>query len=119
MPETFEPFDREALPAIIVRYLDAQADPAERERLADAFAPDARVVDDNVTYQGVDAIHGWLTTVASAYVYTTTFVGQAREQGEQWVILARLEGNFPGGVVNLRYRFSVAENLIRDLVIAP
>jgi hypothetical protein len=30
-----------------------------------------------------------------------------------------LEGNFPGGVVDLRYRFVVVDDLISELVIAP
>jgi hypothetical protein len=30
-----------------------------------------------------------------------------------------LEGDFPGGVVDLRYRFLLADNLIADLEIAP
>ena len=30
-----------------------------------------------------------------------------------------LEGDFPGGVVNLRYQFTVVDDLITELVIAP
>ena len=118
-PDDFAPYEPAALPAVVVRYLGAQADPAERERLAVVFASDARVVDDNVIYEGVDAIHGWLTTVASEYTYTTTFIGQQRPDADRWAVLVRLEGNFAGGVVDLRYRFVVAGDLIQDLVIAP
>ena len=115
----FAPYKPDELPAVIVRYLGAQADPSEREGLAVVFATDARIVDDNVTYDGVDAIRGWLTTVASEFTYTTTYIGRQRVDDDRWVILARLEGNFPGGVVDLRYRFAVEDDLIRDLVIAP
>jgi hypothetical protein len=31
----------------------------------------------------------------------------------------RLEGNFPGGVVDLVYRFALVDGLIADLAIVP
>ncbi|MEX0664731.1 MAG: hypothetical protein WD598_08170 [Acidimicrobiia bacterium] len=36
-----------------------------------------------------------------------------------WVVVNRLEGDFPGGVVDLRYRFAVTDGLISELVIGP
>ena len=36
-----------------------------------------------------------------------------------WVATNRLEGDFPGGVVDLRYRFAMDGDLIAELVIAP
>ena len=30
-----------------------------------------------------------------------------------------LEGDFPGGVVDLRYKFTLTDDLISELVIAP
>jgi len=41
------------------------------------------------------------------------------EQPNLWLVRNRLEGNFPGGVVDLGYRFVLVEGLIADLVIAP
>jgi hypothetical protein len=38
---------------------------------------------------------------------------------DTWLIRNRLEGNFPGNVVDLRYRFELAGDLITALVIAP
>jgi hypothetical protein len=36
-----------------------------------------------------------------------------------WAILNHLEGNFPGGVVDLWYRFVLTDDLICELVVAP
>jgi hypothetical protein len=35
------------------------------------------------------------------------------------VAVNRLEGDFPGGVVELRYRFTLVDGLVTELVIAP
>lgn len=52
------------------------------------------------------------------YTYTTTPLGQRSGDGGRWMVLVRLEGNFPGGVVDLRYQFVVDGDRIGDLVIA-
>ena len=36
-----------------------------------------------------------------------------------WIVVNHLEGDFPGGVVDLRYRFVMTGDLIAELVIAP
>ncbi|MFD3443328.1 nuclear transport factor 2 family protein [Microbacteriaceae bacterium 4G12] len=115
----FGPYRPDALPPVVRRYLDAQKDSAGRETIADAFATGARVVDENTEYSGADAIRRWLTKAASEYSYTTTFTGQAGTGTDHWVVLARLEGDFPGGVVDLHFRFRVEDDLITELIIEP
>jgi len=112
-------FDATALPPVVARYLAAQDDAGTRPAIIDLFAPDARVVDEGIERVGSDAIRDWLATTASAFEYTTTFVDQRNDGGGAWVVRARLEGNFPGGVADLRYSFSVADDHIVDLMIAP
>ena len=51
--------------------------------------------------------------------YTTTLVAAERTDDEHWVATNRLEGDFPGGVVDLRYRFAMDGDLVAELVIAP
>jgi hypothetical protein len=114
-----EDYNPDLLPPVVVRYLEQHADPEKREAVAQLFAANARVVDEGITYDGVDAIRGWLGKTASAYTYTTTLLGQYPDGEERWVVVARLEGDFPGGVAELRYRVSVADDRIVDLVIAP
>jgi hypothetical protein len=38
---------------------------------------------------------------------------------KEWVVVNRLDGNFPGGVVVLHYLFLLADDHIAELVIAP
>lgn len=117
--DDFAPFDPGALPPVIARYLDAHADADRRAGAADAFAPDARVVDEGVERLGIDAVREWLRSAASEYTYTTTYLAQQRVADDRWVVRARLEGDFPGGVAELRYRIAVRDDLIAELVIAP
>lgn len=112
-------FDSASLPPAVARYLAAQHQGADREAVLDAFAPDAHVRDEGVDYSGHQAIRGWLTTAATEYTYTTTFTGQRREAPDRWIVAARLEGDFPGGIADLRFRFTVRDDLIADLLIAP
>jgi len=56
---------------------------------------------------------------ASEYTYTTALIGQRQEGPDQWTVVAHLEGDFPVGVVDLRYRFSLEQDRISKLIIAP
>ncbi|WP_199580368.1 hypothetical protein [Blastococcus sp. TBT05-19] len=42
-----------------------------------------------------------------------------RTDDAHWVALTHVEGDFPGGVADLRYRFSTDGDLSAELVIAP
>ncbi len=115
----YDRYDSAYLPPVVARYVETQADPAQRATLADLFAVGARVVDEGIEYAGVEEIRGWLEKSASVYTYTTTPLGQRSGDGGRWVVLVRLEGNFPGSVVDLRYQFVVVDgDRIGDLVIA-
>src|SRR4029079_8714750 len=83
-----------------------------------AFAADARVADDGREYRGTDEIRDWLDHAASEYTYTRSLVRAQAAGGGAWLVVNHLEGNFPGGVVDLRYQFVVIDDLIADLVIA-
>ncbi len=83
------------------------------------FAPTAVIVDDGTTYRGTDEIRRFLSKAGAEFSYTTDLVGAQRIDGAHWVVTNRLEGDFPGGVVDLRYRFAMDGDLITELVIAP
>lgn len=112
-------YDPSLLPPVIVRYLEIHDDRGERSAVAELFAPNARVVDEGIEYLGIDAVRGWLGRTASAYTFTTQLLGQQPDGDGRWVVFARLEGDFPGGVVDLRYRIETEGDRIADLVIAP
>ncbi len=108
----------EPTPDAIVRYLDTAA-AGDFAALAECFTEDAVVADDGHVYLGRAAIIGWRESVASAFAFTTTItdVEQAAEGGV--TVSVRVEGNFPGGVVDLTQRFALRDGLIAELVIAP
>lgn len=104
-------FDPTTLPPVIASYLERPA--------TEQFAAAARVVDEGIERRGTDAIAEWLSTTASEFTFTSEFTGQQQVDADRWIVRAHLEGNFPGGVVDLLYRFTVAGERIGDLVIAP
>ena len=109
------------LPAAITRYL-READPqhkANAHDLLSAFATDATVIDDGNTYTGHDEIHRWRETEASEYIYTVGVSHVEKLDDTQYVVTKHLEGDFPGGVVDIIYRFTLANDLITRLEIAP
>jgi ketosteroid isomerase-like protein len=110
--------DPAELPETITRYLDAHRVHDTSTALG-AFAGDAVVVDDGKTYAGTAAIERWLTAAASEYTYTTELTAAHRIDASHYVVTNHLEGDFPGGQVDLRYRFTFHDGLIDDLTIEP
>lgn len=106
------------LPGTIRTYLAAHTASDVEEALA-AFTTTAVVVDDGSTYRGTDDIRRFLSKAGAEFTFTTELIGAQRVDDAHWVATHRLEGDFPGGVVELRYRFALAGDLIAELVIAP
>jgi len=107
-----------ALPEVIRTY-QAAHDAHDNAAALATFAADATVVDDGNEYAGHDAIGGWLARTASEFTYTRAFLEASSLGSGGWLVVNRLEGNFPGNVVDLRYEFHVTDGLIVRLVIAP
>ncbi|QZN85169.1 nuclear transport factor 2 family protein [Cellulomonas sp. C5510] len=108
----------EDLPAAVRAFLAAQS-ACDAEAAVRVSTPGAVVVDDGTTYRGSDGVRRFLTRAGSEFTYTTTLVGAERVDDARWVVTHRLEGDFPGGVVDLRYRFALEGGLVAELVIAP
>ena len=105
------------LPAAITTYLVAH-----QARDLDAaiahYAPDASVTDEGHTYTGPDAIREWLATSATEYTYTTELTGAREIDDHRYVATHHLEGNFPGGTVDLDFTFTLEGDVITRLAIA-
>lgn len=106
------------VPDVVTRYLAAHVVRDKESALA-TFHEDATVTDDGSTYTGVAAIGRWLGEAASEYTYTTELLGTESLDENHHVVTNRLEGDFPGGRVDLRFRFTLRDGLIEDLTIAP
>ena len=109
---------RPAAPAVIDGYFKAH-DRRDTEAALRAFAEDARVQDDGHDYLGLGAISRWLSEASVEYTYTRTMIEAQETAPESWSVINHLEGNFPGGQVDLRYAFTLTGDHIAELVIAP
>lgn len=114
-PHTITPA---ALPETITRYLEAHR-VRDTSTALTAFTSDATVTDDGNTYEGTAAIERWLNQAASEFTYTVELTGAQRTDATHFTATNHLEGDFPGGVVDLHYRFTLRDDLIEGLVIAP
>ena len=106
------------LPATIRAYLAAHA-AGEADAAARTFTATAVVVDQGETFRGTREVLGFLRSAGGEFTYTTELVGAQRADDAHWVAVNRLEGDFPGGVAELRYRFTLADDLIAELAIGP
>ena len=106
------------LPETIRAYLAAHT-AGEADAALRAFTADAVVTDEGHTFRGTEEVSGFLRTAGSEYTYTTDLVGAQRVDDDHWVAVLHLEGDFPGGVADLRYRFTLVDDLVSGLAIAP
>ena len=106
------------LPTTVREYLTAHTAGDTDAALA-AFTADAEVTDEGVTHRGTEEIRRWLGKSSSEYTFTTELTGAERVDDEHWVAVSHLEGDFPGGVVDLRYRVTLRGDRIAALALAP
>lgn len=106
------------LPATVLTYLGTAGD-ADPATVAGLFTTNAIVVDDGHTYRGRDEITAWRTDVVRAFTYTSTRL-RTELSGNEILVVERIEGDFPGGRVDLANRFTLdAEGQIASLTIQP
>jgi ketosteroid isomerase-like protein len=110
--------DPARLPAVVRDFLAAHA-AHDVDAALPAYTDDAVVADEGRTYRGTALIAGWMSRAASEYTYTTELTGAARIDDEHWIATHHLEGDFPGGVVDLEFVFTLRGGRIAELTIAP
>jgi len=113
-----QPLDFDKLPEPIGRYLAAHRTHDTPTELG-TFTPDATVTDEGRTYSGIDAIERWMNRAAAEYTYTIEPTGYLRTGDHDHTVTQRLEGDFPGGLVDLHFRFPLRDGLIERLLIEP
>ena len=105
----------ETLPEPVKTFMTA-LDSQEFDRALATLTPDAVVTDEGRDYTGTGEIGAWLATAVTEYTYTAEFTGASTtDAGVE--VGQHLEGNFPGGVVDLHYRFTLDGAVISRLVI--
>jgi hypothetical protein len=107
----------DALPDTIKTFMTTLSTPQDGQAL-DTFTADAVVTDEGRDYTGRDEIGAWLAASAGEYTYTSEFTG-ATTTDTTIDVGQHLEGDFPGGVVDLHFRFTLDGASISRLVIEP
>lgn len=103
---------------VLDRYFAAE-DAGDWGSLAACFTADGVVTDDGEDYRGRSEIRSWRESTVTRWTYTSTLLGVEPVDDRRYVAVVHLEGDFPGGVIDLRYRFTLHHGLISRLVIAP
>lgn len=103
------------LPAPIAAYIDAE-NRGDTEALAQCFAEDAVVRDENKTIKGLAAIKKWKAETKKKYQHTVEPLVSAVKEGKT-IVTNRLTGNFPGSPVELEFVFTLEGNKIASLEI--
>jgi ketosteroid isomerase-like protein len=109
---------RDELPTVVTEYLTAHQ-ARDLDAAVACYTPDGAVTDEGHTYRGPDEIRAWLSRAASEYTYTSEVVGAYRMDDRNFDVVHHLEGDFPGGVVDLHFRFALRDGRIAGLVIEP
>jgi len=105
------------LPEVITQY-HASHDCRDTNSALTTFARDAVVKDEGHEYRGREEIRDWLSRASVEFTYTRTLIEADEIDSNTWVVVNHLEGDFPGGEVDLRYRFVVTDGYIRELDIS-
>lgn len=104
------------LPDAVARYF-ATDKTGDAGRLAQCFTAAATVKDEKQVHTGRNAIEAWKAATATKYRYTVELLSIVAD-GDRCVVTGHLEGDFPGGSVDLRYIFELKGELIAALEIA-
>lgn len=100
------------------RYFEA-TDAHDVERLVALFADTGTLVDAGATRHGLDEIRAWANGPAIADNYRTELFSTEAIRPERYLVAGRLIGDFPGGIADLTWEFTIADGHIARLVIAP
>jgi ketosteroid isomerase-like protein len=106
--------DTSTAPPIVTRYL-AAADAQDPSALAGCFTEDGTVVDEGVTYAGRDEIRGWREKLAGQWTYTSDVTSSDAVGDAAYRVGVHVVGDFPGGVADLTYSFTLRDGLIAAL----
>ena len=100
-----------------------ELDGIDLDAVVACFTDDAVVLDEDREWRGLPSIREWRETVATAFEYTVDVRGAAAREPvdgvERHDVHIHLEGNFPGGTVDLTQRFGLRDGRIASLQIVP
>lgn len=111
-----------ALPNVVSDYL-AASENRDVDAIVACFSDDATVFDEGRHRHGTAEIRRWRKDVDTAFEYTATITGWCAlddaDGAERYDVTLHLQGDFPGGEVDLVNSFVVRDDHIVDLSIVP
>ncbi|HET7016139.1 MAG TPA: nuclear transport factor 2 family protein [Streptosporangiaceae bacterium] len=116
MTNNTQTIDLTGLPRTIADYLTAHRT-RDTDTAITCFTNDAAVTDEGKTYHGTADIRAWMDRSAGEYTYTIELTGAEKIDDEHYTAINHLEGDFPGGVVDLYFRFALRDGRIARLII--
>src|SRR5580700_3131771 len=102
MSQNTDSIELNELPEVVTRYLKAHK-ARELTAAIECYAPHSTVTDDGKTYRGLEEIEEWLRQSASEFTYTIETTGAIAIGDDQFDVMHHLEGDFPGGAVDLHF----------------
>jgi ketosteroid isomerase-like protein len=106
----------EQTPATVRDFMSAHI-AHDADTAASFLTEDVVVVDQGETFRGHDQVHTFLRDAGSEFEYTTEQIGAHRAADTRYVVTVRLRGNFPGGLADLDYRFTLRGDRIAGITI--
>jgi ketosteroid isomerase-like protein len=103
------------LPTTIADYIAAE-NSGDVEALAQCFAEEAVVRDENQTIEGLAAIKQWKAETQKKYQHTMEPLTSVQKDG-RIIVTNRLTGNFPGSPIELEFVFTLDGEKIAALEI--
>ena len=103
------------LPTAIALYIFSE-NRGDTEALAQCFAEDAVVRDEDQTIEGLAAIKQWKAETRKKYQHTVEPLASAQKDGKT-IVTNRLTGNFPGSPIEVDFVFTLDRNKITSLEI--
>jgi hypothetical protein len=103
------------LPAPIAIYIAAE-NRGDAEALAQCFAENAVVRDENQTIEGLAAIKEWKAETQKKYQHTIEPLASVQKEGKT-IVTNQLTGNFPGSPIELEFVFTLEGDKIASLEI--
>jgi hypothetical protein len=104
------------MPDVIDAYIQA-SNGRDPDWFGSLFLKDAIVHDEGLEYRGVVAIRKWLVSTVKKYAFTLTPIDLSLEKHET-VLSVKMEGDFPGSPLSVRFRFVLHEGKIARLDIS-
>jgi hypothetical protein len=104
------------MPDVIDAYIQT-SNSRDADRFGSLFSQDAIVHDEGQEYRGVVAIKRRLASTVKKYAFTLTPIDFSIEKHET-VLRVKMEGDFPGSPLTVRFRFVLREDKIARLDIS-